>query len=174
MPGFHLPIQAADRLLVERQGTVFSLRGLNAADSEQHLAHLLRLSPESRYSRFQRAMGDAALQSYSDGIDWHSTMAFGVFEGEVLRGMAELFPFEDGSGGEVAISIEEAYQHFGLGRLLVLALQLMARRMGMRSLRLVYQNENDGMKSLLDAMGASAQWGPDGAMAVLSIPPAQG
>ena len=173
MSGFHLPIQAADRLLVERQGKEFSLRGMTEGDRDQHLAHLIRLSPENRYSRFQRAMSDAALANYSEGIDWHSTLAFGVFEGDTLRGMAELFPFEDGKGGEVAVSIEEDFQHYGLGRLLVLALQLIARRMGMRTLRLIYQNENDGMKSLLDAMGASAQHSPDGAMGVLSIPPAQ-
>lgn len=133
------------------------LRGLNRPDAPRLAAHLLRLPPEDRRARFHAGMSDAAVAAYVDRIDWHEAYVFGVFISGELRGVAELVPM-GGDEGEIALSVEEAYRHDGLGRLLIVAAMLAARRLGMARVMLDYLPRNIPMAALMRELGAKTQF----------------
>lgn len=132
------------------------LRGLDECDRSAHLDHLLRLTPADRRSRFHSATGDEALRGYSRSIDWCNAIIFGVFVDGVLRGVGELMPLREGAEGEISVSVEEAFQHAGLGRILIAALVIAARRAGMHTVRMLYFRDNDGMRALARSVGAKS------------------
>ncbi|MFV0385892.1 GNAT family N-acetyltransferase [Paracoccus sp. (in: a-proteobacteria)] len=144
------------------------VRGLEARDAPRLAAHLLRLSPADRASRFHAGMSDSAIAAYVAQIDWKKVYIFGAFIRGTLRGVAELVPDQDAKSGEIAVSVETKVQHAGLGRLLVLAAMLAGRRIGATTLRLQYQPGNHTMRSLARDMGA--RMGKPGEC-VISLPP---
>ncbi|AGT11267.1 GNAT family N-acetyltransferase [Paracoccus aminophilus] len=135
----------------------FTLRRLTRWDRSAHLAHLLRLSLSDRHARFQGGMSDAALERYSNQIDWTSTVIFGLFEGTELRGMSELFPFDIAQEGELSVSVESGCQHLGFGRRLVGAVLDTARSQGLRAVHMFFFRDNQGMHSLARAFGAKSR-----------------
>jgi GNAT superfamily N-acetyltransferase len=143
--------------LLTRHPGQFRLRGLNRPDAPLLAAHLLRLPPEDRRARFHGGMSDAAVTAYVNRIDWHHAYVFGVFIDGDLRGVAELVPMGDGAG-EIAVSVEERFRHDGLGRLLVVATMLAARRLGMAEVMLDYLPRNLPMAALMRELGAKTQF----------------
>lgn len=133
------------------------LRRLSRWDRAEHLGHLRRLSLADRHARFQGGMSDAALERYSHRLDWTQTDVIGIFADGKLRGMAELFPLGDPREGELSISVEGGYQHFGYGRKLVQALLDAARMRGMRAVHMFFFRDNQGMHALARRMGASSR-----------------
>lgn len=142
--------------LLTRLAGRFRLRGLDQADAPAVKAHFLRLSPDARASRFHGSLSDEAICAYVDRIDWSQTYAFGAFVRGDLRAMSELAAYPTSGAGEVALSVEPQLQGKGLGRTLILLTMLAARRVGMSSLHLFYQAENQSMRSLARNLGAKA------------------
>lgn len=142
--------------LLTRLAGRFRLRGLEQSDADAVKAHFLRLSPEARGSRFHGCLSDEAICAYVDRIDWSQTYAFGVFVRGELRAMSELAAYPTDGAGEIALSVEPQLQGKGLGRTLILLAMLAARRVGMSSLHLIYQAENQSMRSLARNLGAKA------------------
>ena len=131
------------------------LRGLTARDSDLHREHLLRLSPEDRRLRFHGHAREALVEDYARRLDWRRLYMFGAFvEGE-LRGVGELIPLGTPGEAELAVSVEGPFQHLGLGKVLVLAVILAGRRIGLRHIHVDYLQENDAMRAL--ARDASAE-----------------
>lgn len=154
MPGV-LPSRAkADTPSSEKSQV--QLRGLNPEDRDQHLSHLLRLTPEDRRARFHAAVSDEAVARYVANFDWDHALVFGIFVDDTLRGVGELLHGgEGGEEAEISISIETDYRHAGYGKLLVLAMFLAARRLGVRHLNMYYLSDNHGMRALARDVGAT-------------------
>ena len=147
------------------------LRGLEGRDRQAHAAHLLRLSPENRRSRFHSVLGDAAIRAYSDGLDWDRALIFGAFVSGVLRGMGELIPWPDTSEAEASFSIEQPFQQIGLGKRLVLATVLAARSAGITRVHMDFIGDNRAMRALARDVGAISGYSDGVIHAVKDIPP---
>ncbi len=143
-----------DGLVVRSEdGTHVMLRGLTEHDSHIQAEHLQRLTPEDRRMRFHNAMSDAALSNYTDHVDWRHALAYGAFVDGTLRGVSEMM-LESGDEAEVSISIEKEYQRIGLGRILVGAMILTGRNLGLKTLHMYYFRDNERMRALARVMGA--------------------
>lgn len=147
----------------------FQIRGLDRRDAPLLAAHLLRLSPEDRRTRFHGALHDDAINAYVARIDWRRAYVFGAIVGTELRGVAELI-VESDSRGEIAVSVEPHFRHDGLGRLLVIAAMLAARRLGLRQLLLTYQHGNTPMVTLARDLGARTERRYQTVEAVITLP----
>lgn len=146
------------------------LRGLNARDWRHHVGHLQRLTPEDRRARFHSAVSDAAIQGYVRRMDWRRAFVLGVFVRGALRAVGELIPLDDPGRAEVSVSVEQPYQHAGFGKMLMLAMFLAARKLGIRRLHMVSHIGNDRMRALARDLGARMQFA-DGLMeAVVTLP----
>lgn len=146
-----------DLLLIGSEtGSRIYLRGLDHRDGRRHAQHLHRLSPDDRRLRFHNSMSDQALTTYTREVDWQKALAFGVFVDGILRGVAELMLDENSTEGEVSVSIEQQFQRAGLGRILVAAVIVIARKMHLTHLRMMYMRENGQMRALANAIGAGA------------------
>lgn len=151
----------------------FRLQGLNRPDAPQLAAHLLRLPPEDRRARFHAGMSDAAISIYVDRIDWSQVFIFGAFVAGELRAVAELVPMTEAEG-EIAVTVEPQMRHDGLGRLLVVAAMLAARRIGMRQVELDYLLRNTAMAALMREMGARTRLRGPVVEAVITLPQRRG
>lgn len=146
------------------------LRGLGARDRDLHAAHLLRLGPEDRRARFHSALSDRSVIAYSRGLDWNKAWVFGAFIDGTLRGVGELIPLDRPGEAELSISVEKPYQQAGLGKRLMLALILAARRTGMNTVRIIYIRDNDRMRALANDVGARSAMAPGIMEGVVTIP----
>jgi RimJ/RimL family protein N-acetyltransferase len=112
--------------------------------------HLVRLSPEDRRRRFFAGVGDEAIGRHCRRIDWLGAVVIGFFEDGVLRGAAELslettkLPF----AGELALSVESAWQNQGVGTELVRRALLAAGNRGVASLQMVCLAENQRVQRI--------------------------
>lgn len=145
-------------LFPQTSGGGVRLRGLNARDWRQHADHLQRLTPEDRRARFHSAIGDAAIQGYARHMDWRRAFVFGVFVRGTLRAVGELIPMDDPGRttqrAEVSVSVERPYQQSGFGKMLMLAMFLAARKLGIRRLHMLWHSDNDRMRALARDVGA--------------------
>ncbi len=147
------------------------LRGLNEGDWQQHADHLQRLSPEGRRARFQSAISDAAIRSYVRGMDWRHVFVFGVFVHGTLRAVGELIPMTDLGSAEISVSVEDDHQHSGFGKMLVLAMFLAARHLGMHRLHIICSRDNDRMRALARDVGAHGRHVEGMLEFVVTLPP---
>lgn len=127
-----------------------SIRKLWPADRDELRDHLLRLDPESRRMRFAMPANDWAIERYARGALDVSGVAYGYFEDHVLRGAAELRPFEGvlPAVAEAAFSIETPWQNSGLGTELLGRLLLAARNRAIRTLYMTCLAENARMQAV--------------------------
>lgn len=125
-------------------------RKLLPTDLPQFRAHLLRLSPEDRQSRFWASVTDAAIADYCTRIDWLKTVIIGCFEDDVLRGGAELRPDDPRVGwrAEVAVTVEGAVQGQGIGTELLGQLIVIARNRGLKTLVMLCLLDNTRMRRI--------------------------
>lgn len=160
---FRRPSGASDRNRIR-------LRGLTARDRDLHSAHLLRLTPEDRRARFHSALSDKSIISYSRGLDWNKVFVFGAFIDGTLRAVGELIPLDKPGEAELSISVEKTYQQAGIGKMLMLALILAARRSGLNTVRIVYVRENERMRALASDVGARNAMSPGIMEGIVTIP----
>ena len=82
--------------------------------------HLIRLDPVARNERFDGMLSDDTIRTHCLkrsrdfllGVGWFGT------DGH-LHAVAEMMPLEDGSGCELAVSVEHEHQGHGIGMALV-------------------------------------------------------
>lgn len=168
---YHETTPRGVELLTALAGEI-EIRGLNRQDAPLLAAHLKRLPPEARQSRFHAGINDQAIEDYVGRIDWHTTYVFGAMIDDMPCAVAELVPDTGRGEAEIAVSVEPGYQHLGLGRLLILAAMLAARHLGLKQLVLTYQNSNRGMRALLQEMGGTPIADGHQITAVLPVPAA--
>lgn len=127
-----------------------TIRKLFAADLPAFRAHLLRLDPASRHSRFIGVVTDAYLADYADRCLASRGLVFGYVEGGIVRGAAELQPFEIGGErrAEAAFSVERGWRRRGIGSALFARLIVSARNRGAAALVVNCMSENGAMRAL--------------------------
>jgi RimJ/RimL family protein N-acetyltransferase len=112
--------------------------------------HLGRLSPDDRMSRFSGGVSAAALIEHVRRFDWRTGWLIGCFEDGCLRGIAELRWLDPGLGwrGELAITVEEAWQDQGVGTELLRLSIIHARNRGLKSLYMICLTDNRRMQTI--------------------------
>ncbi len=128
-------------------GLRIHIRPLSVRDQQIHTEHLLRLSDEDRRKRFFQAMDDASIVRYSKRIDWDRSFILGAFVDDELRAVGSLMPIENDEA-ELAVTVEQAFQHAAIGRILVATLLVAARLAGLSAVRLIFLHENTPMRML--------------------------
>jgi ribosomal protein S18 acetylase RimI-like enzyme len=105
------------------------VRTLRAADLEAVAGMFDRLSDTSRYRRFfsAGAAGPRRELAYLPTVDGHERVALVAVVDERVVGLAR-YHTGDGGSADVAVVVEDAYQHAGLGRRLMIELARAARR----------------------------------------------
>lgn len=126
------------------------IRKLFAADLPDFRAHLRRLDPESRQSRFIGAVADEYLDAYADRCLASRGLVFGYVEDGIVRGAAELQPFEIGGErrAEAAFSVERAWRRRGIGSALFSRLLVSARNRDVKTLIVNCMGDNEAMRAL--------------------------
>lgn len=134
------------------------IRKLAAPEAAALKAHLLRLDPEDRRLRFGHAVTPEVILATCDAIRWDETWLVGAFEGDVLRGVAELRDLGSAEAagraaaaarsGELSVTVERAFQNRGIGTRLMEEALLIARNRGFKNLYLLCLPGNPKMQRL--------------------------
>jgi len=157
-----------DATIVLRDGAVVRIRAVAKADAHRLKAFHDRLSPLSRYMRFQRAIREVSLaqcerMSQADGIAETGLIAC-VLEPEGARVIADArFVLVPGTReAELAIAVADDWQQRGLGDRLLVQLLRQARNRGVDLLFGEALNDNVAVRKLAQRQGARLQmtrWG---------------
>lgn len=147
-----------DRTLRLRDGTIIRVRPIRPEDRAIEQAFVRNLSAESKYFRFMSALGELpeAMLARFTRIDYEREMALIALvceQGyEVEIGVARYVA--DGSAScEFALVIADAWQHRGLGTILMLELIAAARRRGLTSMQGMVLATNSAMLGLAHSLG---------------------
>ena len=126
------------------------IRKLWPTEAGVYRDHLLRLDGESRHSRFGGAVSDEFIAGYVDTTYRLNAAVHGFFVDGALRGAAELRPLglAFAREAEAAISIETAWQGYGIGGALLDRTLLAARNRGIRRLHMACLANNRRMQEL--------------------------
>jgi acetyltransferase len=113
---------------------VITVRPIGRADAGAFLAFFDRLSPQSRYERFQYAIQQVppSLLRLLVDTDPRSHVALAAFDAGILVGEARYV--HEGEGAEFAIAVADDWQRRGVGRRLLHALLGHARRNSLKRL----------------------------------------
>lgn len=160
-PRLPLPIAATPIPYVLRDGLEILLRPVCADDAARLRAGFEQLSEKTRHHRFFRSIASLSEQdvSYftqvdqSDHVAWCAVDATrigqpGLGMGRFVRMAAEP------TVAEFALVVIDAYQHRGVGYLLLALLLLLAEPLGLDGLRGVVLVENEPMLRWMRALGA--------------------
>jgi GNAT superfamily N-acetyltransferase len=126
------------------------IRKLWVGEAAKYRDHVLRLDPQSRYSRFGGGVSDDFIRNYVDLSIALDTVVHGFFIGGMMRGAAELRPLGQRfpRQAEAAISVEKPWQSHGVGSALLRHTLLIARNRGIRHLHMACLAENHRMQQL--------------------------
>ncbi len=146
-------------------------RRLDASDARRLRAHLLRLHPEDRRSRFMATAPRQLVDRYVGAIDWQAAILVGCFIGRSLRGVCELYPIK-GCRAEMAVSVERRFQGRGIGTGLLSRTFLMARNRGLTEFEFRCFANNQRMRKLVEKFDSETSIEAMEACAVVhSLPP---
>lgn len=136
--------------------TTGMIRQLRPSDIGRFRAHLLRLDMRSRNDRFNGAISDAHLAAYAERCFRDGTTVVAYVEGDRVLGSAEIHERSDLAPptGEIAFSVERAWQNRGIGSRLFQRLIAHARAMGYTRLLVTTHPDNVAMRSLARKFGA--------------------
>ncbi|MEB8387293.1 GNAT family N-acetyltransferase [Rhodobacteraceae bacterium KMM 6894] len=126
------------------------IRRLWSSDQPQLLEHFQRLDPETRRLRFGVSVSDMYLSDYTMKILSPDSVIFGAFPDDALRGVAELRGLQGNWHGsaELALLVEPAWQHAGIGDALLNRLIAAAQNRGVKTLHMMCLRENVRMRNL--------------------------
>jgi len=127
-----------------------TIRQLRASDRSEFGDHLLRLDAAGRRDRFNGGLSDGFVAAYAGRCFVDGTIVIGYVEGGKVHGAAELHdcPDIDEPTGEIAFSVEPAFQGRGIGTELFERLLAHARATGYTRLRVTTHPENARMRRL--------------------------
>jgi ribosomal protein S18 acetylase RimI-like enzyme len=138
------------------------LRPVIPADRERIQIGMTGLSSESRYFRFFTSATQLSDQqlSYFSEVDQHEHVAWIVLDASNPEhpgfGIARFIRIkEEPTVAEMALTVIDAYQRRGLGRILLAVLYLSAEAQGIQMLRAVVAGENTTMLKWLHGLGAT-------------------
>jgi len=135
------------------------------------LAHMLRLGPDERLQRFCHRPDEAWLRAYVASLDLAQRKIIGCFEGEQMRGAAELRAL--GAAPlrvvEAAFSVEKDWCGQGVERALIVRAITAARAMGARQLFLDRLGLNAALRRAVAQFDADLVFGNDDCRAWLPL-----
>ena len=132
---------------------------LGTSDSRAIEQHLLGLAPQDRRARFFGKLTDEAISAYAQRLDPSRAVLIGAFDpGERLVGLAEAHPTDAVRTVEVAISIDPAFRHRGLGQRLVARALTAAFARGAESAEFNFAPGNRPIVSMVRTLGG--RFGP--------------
>jgi GNAT superfamily N-acetyltransferase len=154
------------------------IRALGPRHRDRIAAHLRELSPGDRYLRFGRAMNDAQLQSYVDGIDFARDQLFGIFNRR-LRLVAVAHLAYDSAPQfatrpamvEFGVSVAARVRGRGYGARLFEHAVMHARNRGTDTLFIHALSENAAMLRIARRAGATVVRDGSESEAFLKLPP---
>jgi GNAT superfamily N-acetyltransferase len=148
-------------------GQPVTIRPMQTSDSNLEAAFVRNLSTETKHYRFLGGVNElssAELERLCD-IDGQHSMAFVATvetEGrETQIGVSRYAEGADKGVREMAVTIADAWQHKGLGRLLAIHLIDYARSHGVRQLYSVDLADNVAMRHLAHDLGMSVRRSAD-------------
>lgn len=160
----------AVEMRVLADGRPLLIRPLAARDAELLQEFIRGLSPHSRYQRFQSTLHELSpdMLSRLTHLDYRHSMAFAaiVFEHGHRRmvGEARYAPAIDRPGAaEFGLAVSDAWQHQGLGTLLLEKLIQHAEHSGIALIQGDVLHDNAAMLHLTRQLGFTARTHPDGA-----------
>lgn len=109
-----------------------AFRPLFGLDRAEYAAHLRRLSPEDRRSRFHQDVSDARIDAHAAAALRGPGRVIGWFHDDILRAAAEVALSRDGASAEAAFEVEAPFRGRGVGSALVGAALLWARNRAAR------------------------------------------
>lgn len=152
---------------VQLAGKTITIRPINLQDMTLEQDFIDHLSPETKHYRFFGAINhvsDTVLKSLCD-IDGKNSMAFIATENsngkEIEIGVCRYVFSENPDVHEMALTIADAWQHNGLGKLLMTHLMSYAKSHGIQTLYAVELAENPQMHALSKELGMLAKRDPD-------------
>ncbi|MDX2258649.1 MAG: GNAT family N-acetyltransferase [Hyphomicrobiaceae bacterium] len=127
-----------------------TIRKLWPSESEAFRDHLLRLDKVSRRLRFAHGVSDAFIEDYALRMSDMGAIVLAYFKDGKVRACAELRKLGDtwGTEAEAAFSVEEAYQHQGIGTELMGRVIRAARNRGVNHLFMSCLAENAKMQAI--------------------------
>ncbi|HEY9037468.1 MAG TPA: GNAT family N-acetyltransferase [Roseovarius sp.] len=126
------------------------VRKLWKSDLPEITQHLLRLDRETRRLRFGGFVNDTFIETYAKGVIDVDTLVYGAFlDGQLcaigeLRGLVHTWPHD----AELALSVEPDWQDKGIGSLLFSRLVMVAQNRGIKTLHVIFSNQNRNMQSI--------------------------
>jgi GNAT superfamily N-acetyltransferase len=126
------------------------IRKLWVGETEKYRAHMLRLDPVSRHSRFAGGVSDDFIRNYADLSKSLDAVVHGFFIDGQMHGASELRPLgvRFPRQAEAAMSVEKPWQSHGVGSALLRHTLLAARNRGIRLLHMACLAENQRMQQL--------------------------
>ena len=144
---------------IEVGDVVLHVRQLGTSDSRAIEQHLLALAPLDRRARFFGKLTDEAISAYARRLDPFRVVLFGAFDpGERLVGLAEAHPTDAVRKAEIAVSIDPAFRHRGLGQRLVTRALTAAFVRGAQSAEFNFAPDNRPVVSMVRTLGG--RFGP--------------
>lgn len=130
-----------------------NFRQLRPGELPLYLNHLLRLDPDSRQSRFEHAMDDAAIQAHCLRLVQSGGRVVGAFSDHILRGAVEMSHTDNAAikAIELAFSVETDFRGQGFAnKLMDKALELINPQPALMFCR----DDNGPMVALANKYGA--------------------
>jgi len=150
-----------------------TIRPLYPADSVMEGEFIRNLSAETKHYRFLggvKELSSVELKRLCD-VDGRHSMAFVatvIKDGhETQIGVSRYAECPSDGAGELAITVADAWQHKGLGQLLLKQLITYAKTHGMKRLYSVELADNTAMRELASEFGMSVKRDPDDASQVI-------
>jgi RimJ/RimL family protein N-acetyltransferase len=148
-----------------RNGAELCIRPLRPDDREREIAFIQSLSERTRYFRLftpLRFLPPHLLDQLMD-VDYRKRMAFvatrlGDDGAEEFVGLARYGQTDEEDSAEIAVTVTDACQHSGIGRLLMLELIRFARERGLRRLVGDVLPENAAMLGLARGLGFKVRY----------------
>jgi RimJ/RimL family protein N-acetyltransferase len=150
-----------------------TIRPIHPADSAMEAEFIRNLSVETKHYRFLCGVNELPPEELKRlcNVDGRHSMAFVATvnkEGrETQIGVSRYAEDPSGGAGELAVTIADAWQHKGLGELLVKRLITYAKTHGVKQLYSVELADNTAMRELASELGMSVRRDPDDANQVI-------
>lgn len=142
-----------------RNGADILIRPLKPEDAEMQQAFVRKLSAETRYFRFMSALRELppSLLAKLTQIDYDREIAFIALneaaEGPEQTGICRFATNPDGDSCEFAIVVADAWQHSGLGRILMERLIAAAKDKNLKTMKGVFLKSNERMLRFVQHLG---------------------
>jgi acetyltransferase len=137
------------------------IRALRVQDAAAFRAFVERLSPESRYARFQYVVKEVSPELLRMLVvaDPRSHVALAAFQGDDVVGEARYV--RQGERGEFALAVADDWRRCGVGKHLFEALLAAARRDGLKRLDGEVLAWNDAMLGFVEQAGFRVRAHPE-------------